>query len=579
METPVAAAAPPPPESKFVKALKKLLTTTTWLVMGIVLIFLAVIFHLKHLVPAALDPLVNLLTPRLPYFLMGLGLICLGQVRQFVVNEYTAESKKDKKSPHAWKIPLIAAQVWILWIAGLYCLIVGIGKMPPLKSHTGMITLLIIFLGYVLWYVTEHFKNHFPSLAALRIAMISVILAALAFFFWWMLQMIFFSLIFGFFALVAALMSLTTKSSLAKEQRAYWLRYGCVAATVILLFFVGSNASSYGTHHVELVGLNLAAKDPNGTVGAIAYSQDNRKIAFALQAKDGWYLQVVSDGDETFKVAAGEDVFRPIFIEGGKFLAIDAVKGGERGLWKVDAGTGAVQILRRSGVMPFTDGTPWSEKTGKLLYVTQEGEQYQLRAYPAEKGKKKPLVSSGRPILTPSWTMTGQKIAYTDGMSGLFNVLDVKTGKAEPLQSYEERNENQKWSEFPIQEVIPDPDNFRYLYLVKTEKGSSLWSILNDGSKRKKIYDANGALRDIAWLGDGKKVIFEEKKKGFGFLTEFQNIRVLDLSMGTVEDLIPPQISHRAPAVSPNGVKVAFVSDQGLWYHTGNQGIWVALLR
>ncbi len=602
-------------ESKLMKAVTKLMTSTTWMAFGVGFIFLGILLHLKDLVPAALKPAVAQLLPHLPYLFVGLGLLCVGQVRNGLRADYSAEAKKNKHFSHAWKIPLIIAEVLIYQAIGIYGILVAIGKVPPIKNIMGLVCLFILFLLYLLWYAIAYTLNRFPTIAAFRIAAFLGLVPAVISLCLWSVQFIFLSLVFGILALIATLVSLAVASTPEVEQRLNWMKSLCVLGTVCLLLMVGLNALPYGIPKANLVGLGMASKDPQGEIGIIAYSPESKaelnnpqtsnrqKLAFSLKTNEGWFLQIIeAAADEAikrnvkdfpkeiltkFKVAAGDEAFHPYFVDGGKSIILDPVKGGERGLWKVDADSGAVLVLRRSGVQPFSDGTPWSEKTKQFLYVTQDDSGYQLRAYPMGKAKK-PLLTSTSPILSPSWTMSAENIAYADGTHGTFNLLNIASGKSEPLLSDEERAENQKMKGISVKEVLPAPDGFRYIYLTEDGKASALWSVLADGTKREKLYAAQGSLADIAWNADAQKIIFEEKRSRsvllnlfypYGFLMESKRIRILDANLDSVEDLILPQVSHRAPAISPDGVKVAFVADQGLWLRQGHSAIWVAHLR
>lgn len=613
------AAAPPPPpapepppaetpvkkrESKFMKYVSRLMTTTALFGFGVGFIILAVFIHL-HGIPGIFIEVVTRLNLHMSYLFVGLGLLCIGQARHFLRLDFSAEYKKNRQFSHAWKIPLIIAEVLIYQVIGFYGLLVGIGKVVKIENLLGLIALLILFLLYVLWYAIAFTKNRFPSFAAFRVAAFLGLIPAFISFLLWTSQFIFLSLVLALIALIASFISLQIKSTPTVEQRLTWIQFACVTATLGLLLIVGMNASLIGKPRALLVGHGLASPDPGGEIGVLAYSPenkkelnnpktlDNQKIAFSLKKKEGWFLQIIDarvietvrEEKKSFIVPAGEASFHPVFIENGKSLVLDAVKGGERGLWKVDAATGATTRLLSAGVEPFGDGILWSEKTKQILYVTSDGSEYQLHAYPAGKGKKI-LLKSSAPIFTPSWTMSGGEISYADGVHGEFNVLNVRTGVTLPLLSDQERAEKYKAKDLPVKEVIPAPDGFRYLYLANEGKNTSIWVVLADGTKRKKIYEENAKLQNVSWFPDGQKILFEETRNRSTlmfypncFLTESKRARILDANLDTAEDLIPSQVSHRAPAVSPDGVKVAFVGDQGLWFHYGNPGIWVAFLR
>jgi hypothetical protein len=660
--------------NKFLEALAKILSTTFWFALGLGLIAFAIIFkRLGSHAPHFLQSAVAQLAPHSLYFIAGLGLIFLGQSRSLVRKNYSEEFKKNKKWPHAWKIPLIAAQVFILQVSGLYALIVGFGKFQPITGVAGLTTLMIFFLAYFLWYVVSHFMHFFPSFASLRVAFLSSLLSAVALITWWG-QSVLVSLIFAFFGVATAIASAAIATSDdTTVQRAPLVKNLCLALSIIIAFIVGWNSLSFGKPTAELVGKGLATGNLSGTVDALNFSPDGKKVAFAQKTGEGWFLQIANPGpdmihlvvtqdekggvekmeiegreviidslvailkearwkntsvilaieagpgvsEETIseiksksyqagvmkidtsglmralKVPAGEGAFSPIFVDGGRAVLLDKVKGGERGLWKVRVSDGNMTAIRTQGVQPIGDGVLWSEKNGEFLYVVKSGERYELNALTVATGKSKVLMKSELPILTPSWTLTAQEIGYADGVHGLTYAFDVKSKTSRAILSDEEKAARVTLEDRPVSEVIPSPDHFRYLYLTKKDKVTEIWTVLLDGTKRKKIYETKGSIRHVSWISagqtkvfegqtaalNGQTIVFEEKKRKNFFATESGSVRLLDASLETVEDLILPQISIHSPAVSPDGVKVAFVGSQGLWYPSIGSGVWVALLR
>ena len=149
------------------------------------------------------------------------------------------------------------------------------------------------------------------------------------------------------------------------------------------------------------------------------------------------------------------------------------------------------------------------------------------------------------------------------------------------MLSDEERVEGGKFQEGPpIQLVEPAPDGFRYLYVTHKDRETALWTILSDGSKRVKISKTEHTLTDVAWFPDGQKIAYQDHGRRFGFWSPSDNILVVDANLYTSQSLILPQLTAHSPAISPDGVKVAFASSQGLWYPSFNRkGIWIAVLR
>lgn len=533
-----------------------MLTSTFFFAIGLGLIALAIFlrFH-PSLVPSVIQPVFDRFIPRLPYFVTAFGLLSLGQARSMVASQYTAAQRKNKQFPHAWKIPLIVAQAFILQFLGfIYAFIVGVGWIQPIKSLMGLLSLLFLFMIYVLWYIIAHVQNHFPSIAALRVAMLALIIAAISFGSWTALQTILISLLIGLFALFTALASIGISSGKTAEQRGGWLQVVCLLATVIFLIPVAVKAFSFGEARTQLVNLKLADNGIVEKADSLCYSTDSKKIAFAEKTGDQWFIQMIwkenEDKLDAIKIRAGEGNFHCVFIQGGKFLLIDPVKNGERGIWKINSENGYVTVLRRQGVEPFGDGTPWSEQNGQFLYVSHSEGLYQLNALTLETGKSKILMTSGNPILTPSWTDSNRNVAYADGIHSLFYILNVDDKEKNLHMSDVERSLGEKFvPEGKVDEVVPAPDGFRYLYLTHEDKSTAIWLVRTDGSHRDKLYETNDSIKNVTWHPDGQKIIFEEKygRLKYWFINQPSGIRILDANVGTIENLIPPKFPTDHP--------------------------------
>lgn len=604
-ETNVTPQTPPQAQtvSKVFLVFNHLITTTTWLVLGPVFIFLGFLFHYKNLIPIVFQPVFDRFIPHLPYFLVGLGLFCLGHSRSLVRQEYSKEYKKNRKFAHAWKVPLIATQVLILQFSGIFAVFVGFGTIPPIKSLIGLSFILLVVLCYLLWYVIAGLQNRFPSIAGLRIAFLATFLSVLCYGCWAWYQSIFLSLVFGLLAVLAAVSSVVIAPLDSTDQRATWVRLICLGSCIGLLGIVGWSAIPSGKSHANLVDLKLWTKDLQGQVGNLAYSSspephpqlpqgnslitpplDREKLVFSQKTEDGWFLQIINPGNEArsvFKIPAGEGDCKPEFVDHGKVILLDALQGGERRLWKIRAANGSVLVLSPHNLEPFEDGAPWSEKTGEFLYVTKSSAGYHLNSLTLSTNRSKVLFSSKNPIKSPSWAPTPKEVVYADSLHGLPYILNVVSGKTKALMSDEERVEGGKLIDGPpVTEVIPAPDGFRYLYVTRKYKQTTIGVVLLDGTKRQELYSTKGSVRNISWFPDGQKIVFSEKQRQNGFFLESEGVRLLDANLGTVENLIPSQIASRSPVPSPDGAKVAFVSSQGLWYPSGNRtGIWVAVLR
>jgi hypothetical protein len=417
-------------------------------------------------------------------------------------------------------------------------------------------------------------------MAALRIAMMAFVFAGISFCLWTLYQMIVPSLIMAFMGILAGFYSLGYSGPVV--QKGSWFKYIFMIATVSLLGAVGYNVLALWKPQAEPLNTVVVAKGLRGDISNLLYSPKGDEIVFTQKFNHQWFLQVVNPDNKapvTVKLANVDGPFHSIFVEEGKSLLIDAPNEEQRGLLKVDVASGVVTTLVKSGVEPFSGGSPLLASANQFLFVTKSKKGYDLNCWTPGKAKPVNLFSSPTTILSPSWINSGE-VVYVNGIDSTPYVLDLKTKIAEAIISNDDKREQAELVENdPLFEIIPAPDNFRYLCVGRKDGKTTLWTMLMNGTKRNEVYKTDDQLSDIAWLADGQKIVFERNGLERGFKHNIKGIVILNANLRTSEDLMPPQITSHSPAGSPDGIKIAFVGSEGLWYPSLDSGIWVDVLR
>jgi hypothetical protein len=562
------------------EGVSEFLKITTWLAVGFVFLFLGVICKIKRPVPVSWEPFFTNYIPHLPYFICGFGFLCLAHARSLLRKEYAVEQKKDVNYPHAWKVPLLGTQVFLLYATGIYSILFGLNWFVPPLGMLGLVFFITCFLFYVLWYQVEYFKNRFPALASVRIAAMSFVFAGISFCLWSFHQMIVPSLIMAFLGIFAGFFSLGYSGT--TEQKWGWLKYIFVIGTVTLLGIIGYYVLDFWQPQTAPLNTVVVAKGLRGDISNLVYSPKGDKIVFTQKLNNQWFLKVIGSENKspiTVKLTDVDGSFHSVFVEQGKSLLIDAPKDVQRGLLKVDVATGKVATLIKSDVEPFSGGSPWLSSTNQFLFVTKSKKGYDLKSWTSGKANTVVLYSSPTVILSPSWINSGE-VVYVDGIHSTPYVLNIKSKTTTPLISEDDKKEQGELVENdPLFEVIPSPDNFRYLCVARKDGTTTLWTALINGTKREEAYKAREQLNDIAWLADSQNIVFERNGLQRGFKHNIKGIMVLDANLRTSEDLMLPQINSHSPAGSPDGIKLAFVGSEGLWYPSLDSGIWVDVLR
>lgn len=561
-----------------------ILSTTTWAILGLFLILCGIIiklrpFHLFLVLPSWIT------SPS--YLISGIGLLFIAHSRNLVSAIYSQEFRKNQQFPHAWKISLISTQGFFFYVTGYYAIGVGVHFWPKIENLAALTTYFIIFLCYLLWYLISHFKNRFQTLAGFRIAFLSLalsLLAAIA-----ISQFFFIGIVLGLLATITAVSCVTIVPFSSQEGR-LWIRVLCLIGTIALLIPVVYDVIPNKNSQVNLVSLNPVVKGLIGSISDLTYSPDQTKMAF-VQKADHMFLQIIDSENNTvsaFKINADNATFKPVFVDGGKSIIFDSVTNGLRNLKLFDLSNLSQKNLTENGVEKIENAACWSEDNHQFLYVSKFESGYALVSLLIPKNKKSILFSSDQPISSPAWVLGSSNIVYISGSneSSAIHTYNTSTKENRSLILLGIPHEktallsDKKRQDFVVLKVIPSPDGFRYLFVLKKENITSLWTVLPDGSRENKIYESRSEIGTIAWMPDSQKIIFEETGGDFSFTGSFRKIKLLNTNLLTAQNLIPPQISCWSPAPSPNGANIAFIGPQNLWYPSeGYSGVWIEAIR
>jgi TolB protein len=152
-------------------------------------------------------------------------------------------------------------------------------------------------------------------------------------------------------------------------------------------------------------------------------------------------------------------------------------------------------------------GVPGAFST-KLVYVTtnRERTQFNLSYADADGAREQNIFSSKQPIISPSWSADGKRIAYAsfeNGRSEIF-IQEISTGKREKIASFKGSNSAPAFS----------PDGKKMAMVLSRNGNPDVYVMDLATRKLDRITKHYGIDTEPQWMPDGKSLIFTSSRIG-----------------------------------------------------------------
>ncbi|MFU8797523.1 MAG: Tol-Pal system beta propeller repeat protein TolB [Gammaproteobacteria bacterium] len=233
----------------------------------------------------------------------------------------------------------------------------------------------------------------------------------------------------------------------------------------------------------------------------------------------------------------------------------------------------------------------------RIAYVTVQRNpgkpaRYQLEIADADGHNPRPILTSNEPIMSPSWSHDGKRIAYVsfEGKRARIFISDIATGQRKMVSSYPRINSAPAWSpDNSKMALVLSKDGSPKIYIlnlasgqlqqvtqgryIDTEPafspdGQSLYFTSDRGGAPQiyRIHLASGQTDRITFKGaynaranitqDGKRMVTLHRESG-----EY-GIAVHDLSTGTMQ-VLTRSGRDDSPSIAPNGMMVLYGQENG----------------
>ncbi len=193
----------------------------------------------------------------------------------------------------------------------------------------------------------------------------------------------------------------------------------------------------------------------------------------------------------------------------------------------------------------------------RVAYITVKKENkkkiHTLHIADADGYNIRKLVESSEPLLSPSWSYDGKKIAYVsfEGKNSSVFIQDILTGSRTRVSNFEGINSSPNWS----------PDG-AHLALTLSKDGNTEIYIMDLTTKSlKRITNHDGIDTEPAWSPDGKKLVFTSDRSGSPQIYE------VVIKNGKPKRLSFEGAYNARPRYSPDGKSITLVHSVGNSYH------------
>jgi TolB protein len=195
----------------------------------------------------------------------------------------------------------------------------------------------------------------------------------------------------------------------------------------------------------------------------------------------------------------------------------------------------------------------------RVAYITvkktKEKKIHTLQIADADGFNAQILLESPEPLLSPSWSPDGKKIAYVsfEGKNSAIYVQDILTGKRDRVAAFEGINSAPSWS----------PEGSRLAMTLSKDGNTEIYIMSLHSKTLKRMTNHSGIDTEPTWSPDGRKLAFTSDRSGGPQIYE------MDIRGGR-----PKRVSFEGkynvrPAYSPDGKFITLVHAVNGSYHIG----------
>ena len=189
------------------------------------------------------------------------------------------------------------------------------------------------------------------------------------------------------------------------------------------------------------------------------------------------------------------------------------------------------------------------EREGVIAFQSNRDGNFEIYTMEGSGGAPKRLTENQSNDIAPAWSPDGTRIAFASDRDGTWDIYTMRADGSDLRQLTKSAGANTapSWT----------PSGDRILFIsTRDAVNGDVYAMNADGSGAARL-TADSLVKDTPLMTpDGKTVIVTVNTKGRFTLAAIQ------LPAGTLRPLTPPDHDSFAPALSPSGAEIMFVSDR-----------------
>ena len=188
----------------------------------------------------------------------------------------------------------------------------------------------------------------------------------------------------------------------------------------------------------------------------------------------------------------------------------------------------------------------------RLSYVIKDGKRYRLVISDADGQNIRNAMNSSEPIISPSWSPDGKKVAYVsfEDRKPVIYVHELATGRRISLSNQKGNNSAPAWS----------PDGKKLAISLSKDGNTQIYSINADGTGLQRLTRGNTIDTEPQYSADGRYIYFTSDRGG--------NPQIYRMSSDGEQAEGVKRVTFKqgfvtSPRISPDGKYLAYIANIG----------------